>query len=52
MINNSQFRGDNIAIIDLVPYNTGLNSVTAQQQQLILHMQQHIGLGYKQLILI
>jgi phage tail sheath protein FI len=29
MINNSQFRGDNIAIIDLVPYNTGLNSVTA-----------------------
>lgn len=29
MINNSQFRGDNIAIIDLVPYNTGINSVTA-----------------------
>jgi len=29
MINNSQFRGDNIAIVDLVPYNTGINSVTA-----------------------
>jgi phage tail sheath protein FI len=29
MINNSQFRGDNMAIVDLVPYNTGINSVTA-----------------------
>ena len=29
IINNSQFRGDNMAIVDLVPYNTGINSVTA-----------------------
>jgi hypothetical protein len=30
MINNSEFRGDNIAVVDLVPWNTGLNSVTSQ----------------------
>ena len=30
MINNSQFRGDNIAVIDLVRYGTGINSVTQQ----------------------
>ena len=29
MINNSQFRGDNIAIIDLVPYNSTLALITA-----------------------
>jgi len=30
MINNSSFRGDNISVIDLVPYGTGINSVTSQ----------------------
>ena len=30
MINNSEFRGDNIAVVDLVPWGTGINSVTAQ----------------------
>ena len=30
MINNSSFRGDNIAVIDLVPYGSGINTVTSQ----------------------
>ena len=30
MINNSSFRGDNIAVIDLVPYASGINTVTSQ----------------------
>ena len=30
MINNSEFRGDNIAVIDLVKYATGINSVIEQ----------------------
>ena len=30
MVNNSQFRGDNIAVIDLVRYGIGINSVTQQ----------------------
>ena len=30
MINNTQFRGDNIAVIDLVKYGTGINTVTQQ----------------------
>jgi phage tail sheath protein FI len=30
MINNTQFRGDNIAVIDLVKYGQGLNTVTGQ----------------------
>jgi hypothetical protein len=30
MINNSSFRGDNIAVIDLVPYGSGINTVTGQ----------------------
>ena len=30
MINNTQFRGDNIAIIDSVAYGAGINTVTAQ----------------------
>jgi phage tail sheath protein FI len=29
MVNNSQTRGDNLAVIDLVNYNTNLNTVTA-----------------------
>jgi len=29
MVNNSQFRGDNLSIIDLRDYSSGLNSVTA-----------------------
>ena len=30
MINNSSFRGDNIAVIDGVPYGTGINNVISQ----------------------
>ena len=30
MLNNSEFRGDNIAVIDLVKYGTGINSVIEQ----------------------
>ena len=30
MVNNASFRGDNIAIIDLVPYGTQINTVTSQ----------------------
>ena len=30
MVNNSAFRGDNISVIDLVPYGSGINSVTSQ----------------------
>ena len=30
MVNNASFRGDNIAIIDLVKYGTQINSVTSQ----------------------
>ena len=30
MINNTQFRGDNIAVIDLVRYGQGINTVTGQ----------------------
>ena len=30
MINNSSFRGDNISVVDLVPYGTGINTVTSQ----------------------
>ena len=29
MVNNSQFRGDNISVIDLRDYSSGINSVTA-----------------------
>ena len=30
MLNNSEFRGDNIAVIDLVKYGTGINNVVEQ----------------------
>ena len=30
MINNSSFRGDNISVIDMVKYGSGINSVTSQ----------------------
>jgi hypothetical protein len=32
IISNTQNRGDNIYVLDLVPYNTALNSVTAEAQ--------------------
>jgi hypothetical protein len=49
IINNTQNRGDNIYVADLVPYSSSVTSVTQlfKLQIEILHMLLHTGLGYK-----